>query len=90
MEKDLADALNEGRIAGAAVDVISQEPMAADNPLLTAKNVIITPHAAFYSKESIDDLRRISSENIISFLDGKYDNVNKFINRDELKGGREK
>ena len=89
-EADLVRALDEGIISGAGLDVLeSDEPDLTSSQLTGRENVIITPHAAFYSKESIDDLRRISSENIISFLDGKYDNVNKFINRDELKGGRE-
>ena len=71
VEKDLADALNEKRIAGAAVDVIAQEPMAADNPLLTAKNVIITPHIAWAPKEVRERLLNIAGGNIEAFLNGK-------------------
>ena len=71
VEKDLADALNEERIAGAAVDVIAQEPMAADNPLLTAKNVIITPHIAWAPKEVRERLLNIAGGNIEAFLNGK-------------------
>ena len=70
VEKDLADALNEGRMAAAAVDVISQEPMTADNPLLTAKNIIITPHIAWAPKEVRERLLRIAGDNIEAFLNG--------------------
>lgn len=75
VEQDLADALNEGRIAGAAVDVISQEPMAPDNPLLTARNMIITPHIAWAPKEVRERLLRIAGDNIGAFLNGTPINV---------------
>lgn len=74
-ERDLADALDDGRIAGAAVDVISAEPMAADNPLLHAKNVIITPHIAWAPREVRRRLLDIAGENIGAFLGGKPINV---------------
>lgn len=75
VEQDLADALNSGRIAGAAVDVISQEPMAPDNPLLTAKNIVITPHIAWAPKEVRERLLNIAGENIGAFISGHPVNV---------------
>lgn len=73
-ERDLADALNAGRIAGAAVDVVSSEPIRPDNPLLRAKNCIITPHIAWASLESRRRLRDESVENVRSYLEGRERN----------------
>jgi glycerate dehydrogenase len=67
-DQHLADALNSGRIAGAGLDVISTEPPSADNPLLTAKNCIITPHIAWASKESRSRLMDAIVENLKCFL----------------------
>ena len=75
VEKDLAAALNEGRIAGAGLDVLSAEPPPADNPLLTAKNCLITPHIAWASRASRERLIAATAENIRSFLAGTPQNV---------------
>ncbi len=67
-EHDLAEALNTGRIAGAALDVLSSEPPQKDNPLLTAKNCIITPHNAWMSKEARQRIMDETVKNIQAFL----------------------
>jgi glycerate dehydrogenase len=74
-EPALAKALNEGRIAAAALDVLSAEPAKADNPLLTAKNCLITPHVAWASRESRSRLIDVTASNLKSFLAGKPVNV---------------
>lgn len=74
-EQDLADALNNGKVTGAAVDVVSEEPIRADNPLLTAKNIIITPHIAWAPKESRQRLMDVAVENLKAFVEGHPQNV---------------
>jgi glycerate dehydrogenase len=74
-EPALADALNSGRIAGAALDVLSTEPPRADNPLLTAKNCLITPHLAWATRAARSRLMKIAVENVRSFLRGQPQNV---------------
>jgi len=75
VEEDLCNALNSGKVAGAAVDVVSSEPIAADNPLLKAKNCIVTPHIAWAPKESRTRLMNIAVENLRSFINGTPINI---------------
>lgn len=74
-ENDLADTLNGGRPAGAVVDVVSTEPIAADNPLLSARNITITPHLAWATLEARRRLMAATAENIRAFLDGAPRNL---------------
>lgn len=74
-EPALANALNHDRLAGAAVDVLSTEPPTADNPLLRAKNCLITPHIAWATRAARSRLLRIAVENVKAFLDGRPLNV---------------
>ena len=73
-EQDLADALNEGRIAGAGLDVLSVEPSVANNPLLSAKNCFITPHIAWATKEARTRLMDIAINNLRSYQEGNIIN----------------
>lgn len=75
VEKDLANALNNDVIAGAGIDVLSQEPPKADNPLLKAKNCIITPHIAWASFEARTRLMQILEDNISAFVKNEPVNI---------------
>jgi D-3-phosphoglycerate dehydrogenase len=74
-EKELIQALNEGRISGAGLDVLEKEPPDPHNPLLKMENVILSPHVAFYSEESIRELKRRAAEGVSAVLLGKWPKV---------------
>ena len=74
-EQDVTDALNSGKIAAAGLDVVYTEPIKADNPLLGAKNCIITPHISWAPKESRQRIMDCTVSNIKAFLDGTPVNV---------------
>ena len=75
VEQDLADALNSGKVAAAGLDVVSTEPIRGDNPLLKAKNCIITPHMSWSAKESRQRIMDCTEANVRSFLEGEPQNV---------------
>lgn len=74
-EQDVADALNSGKLAAAGLDVVYTEPIRADNPLLRAKNCIITPHISWAPLESRQRIMDITADNIRAFLTGHPQNV---------------
>ena len=71
-EKALIQALREGFVSGAGLDVLEKEPPDSRNPLLTMENVILSPHISFYSVESISELKRRTAENVSDVLKGKW------------------
>lgn len=75
VEQDLAEALNAGKVGGAALDVLSVEPPRADNPLVKAKNCIITPHIAWAPTASRSRLMDIAVSNLENFMAGKPQNI---------------
>jgi glycerate dehydrogenase len=74
-EQAVADALNEGRLGGAGLDVLSKEPPPPNHPLLHAKNCIITPHQAWATRAARERLMKVAVENVRAFLAGKPQNV---------------
>ncbi len=75
VDQELADALNAGIIAGAALDVLSVEPPAESNPLLSARNCLVTPHIAWATREARARLMDLAMSNISGFLSGNAQNV---------------
>jgi D-3-phosphoglycerate dehydrogenase len=82
-EKDLAEALSSGKIAGAALDVFENEPPEADNPLLKLDNIFLSPHTAALTKESARRMAMHAAEGVADILEGKKPKW--VFNRDEIK-----
>jgi glycerate dehydrogenase len=74
-ETDLAEALNTNKIAGAGLDVLSSEPPEKENPLLSAKNCIITPHIAWKTIAARKRLMKVATNNVKAFINGELLNV---------------
>ena len=75
VEEDLKDALNSGKVYAAGLDVVSTEPIKEDNPLLQAKNCIITPHISWAAQAARQRIMDITVDNIQAFVDGQPVNV---------------
>ena len=75
VEQDLADALNSGKVYAAGLDVVSTEPIKGDNPLLNAKNCLITPHISWAAQAARQRIMDITVSNVKSFIDGNPENV---------------
>lgn len=71
-EKALIQALMDGHLSGAGLDVLEKEPPDPQNPLLKMENVILTPHVGFYSENSISELKRRAAKNVLEVLTGKW------------------
>jgi len=75
VESDVADALNQGQLGGAALDVVALEPIEPDNPLITARRCLLTPHIAWASQAARRRLLTATVQNIQDFLAGRPSNV---------------
>jgi histidinol-phosphate aminotransferase len=85
-EKALVEALAEGRLAGAALDVLEEEPPSFDNPLFSMENVIVTPHSAYISEEALEELKTRAAQNVVTVLNGEV--PRDVINPEALQKGR--
>jgi len=85
-EEALVRALDEGVIAGAGLDVLVAEPPAPEHPLLHRDNVIVTPHAAFYSEQALLDLQARAARAVADVLDGRM--PESIVNREVLGRAR--
>jgi len=83
-EKALLRALQQGTIRGAAIDVMEKEPADFKNPLFACDNLIVTPHAAFYSEAAIADLRTRSAQQVVRVFEGKWPEP--IINKELIAG----
>ena len=81
-EKALIQALKEGHLSGAGLDVLETEPPDPSNPLLKMENVILSPHVGFYSEESISELKRRTAKNVSDVLMGKW--LSSVVNREVM------
>jgi D-3-phosphoglycerate dehydrogenase len=80
VEADLVAALDRGLVGGAALDVLTEDsPDLSKHPLAGRRDVLLTPHVAFYSESALADMRRISAQNITSFLEGRPDRVFRLV-----------
>lgn len=80
VEADLVAALDAGQVRGAALDVLAEDsPDLGHHPLVGRRDVLLTPHVAFYSESALQDLRRISAANIRAFLDGRPGDVFRLV-----------
>lgn len=80
VEPDLVEALDQGLVSGAALDVLTEDsPDLSKHPLAGRRDVLLTPHVAFYSESALEDLRRISAQNVRAFLEGRLDAVFRLV-----------